>query len=154
MEIEIIKADLRDLPILMEWRIRVLREVFSFPEDMDTTSLEQANRQYYKQHLRDGSHMACFARKTGTGVIVGCGGICYQEEMPSPDNSSGSCGYLMNIYTLPEYRKLGVGREIVKFLIWDAKRRGVEKIYLESSDSGRQLYQELGFSEMKGYMKL
>ncbi len=154
MEIEIIKADLRDLPLLMEWRIRVLRDVFSIPDDVDTTSLEQANCQYYKQHLREDSHMACFARKKGTGVIVGCGGICYQEEMPSPDNNSGSCGYLMNIYTLPEYRKLGVGREIVKFLIRDAKHRGVEKIYLESSDSGRQLYQELGFSEMQGYMKL
>ncbi len=154
MEIEIIKADLWDLPLLMEWRIRVLREVFSIPEDMDITLLKQTNRQYYNQHLRDDSHMACFARKTGTEVIVGCGGICYQEEMPSPDNISGSCGYIMNIYTLPEYRKLGVGREIVKFLIGDAKRRGVGKIYLESSDSGRQFYKELGFSEMKGYMKL
>lgn len=154
MEIEIIKANLCDLPVLLEWRIRVLREVFSIPEGMDVTLLEQTNRKYYERHLREDTHTACFARVTGTGVIVGCGGICYQEEMPSPDNRSGSCGYLMNIYTLPEYRKSGVGREVVKFLIWNAKHRGVEKIYLESSDSGRKLYQELGFSEMRGYMKL
>ncbi len=154
MEIKMIKAGLGDLSLLIEWRIRVLREVFSIPDGMDITLLEQANRQYYEKHLRENSHIACFARETETGRTVGCGGICYQEEMPSPDNGNGSCGYLMNIYTLPEYRKSGVGQEIVKFLIWDAKRRGVEKIYLESSDSGRRLYQKLGFSEMQGYMKL
>jgi len=138
----------------MEWRMRVLREVFSIPEDTDTTLLEQANRRYYECHLHGDSHTACFAKESGTGSIIGCGGICYQAEMPSPDNGSGSCGYLMNIYTLPEHRKSGVGREIVEYLIQDAKGRGVEKIYLESSNSGRQLYHELGFSEMRGYMKL
>jgi len=154
MEVEIIKAGLEDLPLLMEWRMRVLREVFSIPEDADTARLERANRQYYERHLREDSHTACFARVKGTGTIIGCGGICYQAEMPSPDNRSGSCGYLMNVYTLPEYRKSGVGREVVKYLVQDAKCRGVEKIYLESSDPGRRLYQELGFSDMQGYMKL
>jgi len=154
MEIEIVKAALEDLPLLMEWRIRVLQEVFSISEDMDTTLLEQANRQYYQRHLREDSHTACFAREKETRVIVGCGGICYQEEMPSPDNSSGVCGYLMNIYTLPGYRRAGVGRAVVEFLLRDARDRNVEKIYLESSDSGKRLYQKLGFSEMAGYMKL
>jgi len=154
MEIEIIKAGPEDLSLLMEWRMRVLREVFSIPEDADTAQLEQANRQYYDRHLRENSHTACFAAVKDTGKIIGCGGICYQWEMPSPDNSNGSCGYLMNIYTLPEYRKSGVGREVVRFLIQDAKCRGVEKIYLESSEPGKRLYQELGFSEMQGYMKL
>jgi len=152
MEIEIVKAGLADLPLLIEWRMRVLREVFLLPKDTDTALLERANRQYYERHLREESHTACFAKEKGT--VIGCGGICYQEELPSPDNSGGFCGYLMNIYTLPEYRRAGVGREIVKFLIRDARERNVEKIYLESSDAGRRLYQELGFSEMRGYMKL
>jgi len=154
MEVEIIKAGLEDLPLLMEWRMRVLREVFSIPQDTDTTRLERANRQYYERHLREDSHTACFASEKRTGAIIGCGGVCYQEEMPSPDNSGGFCGYLMNIYTLPEYRGAGAGRAIVEFLIRDARERNVEKIYLESSDSGRRFYQALGFSEMWGYMKL
>lgn len=154
MEIEILKAGLEDVPLLMEWRMRVLREVFSIPEDTDTTLLESANLKYYEQHLHDDSHTACFARSKDTGKIIGCGGICYQEEMPSPDNHGGFCGYLMNIYTLPEYRGAGTGRAVVQFLIRDARERNVEKIYLESSGSGRRLYEELGFSEMQGYMKL
>lgn len=38
-------------------------------------------------------------------------------------------------------------------MIWDAKDSNVKKIYLENSDSGRRLYQELGFSLMLGHMK-
>ncbi len=154
MDIEIVQATLEDLPLLMEWRMRVLREVFSIPEDTDTTLLEQENRRYYERHLREDSHTACFTREKGTGVIAGCGGICYQEELPSPDNGGGFCGYLMNIYTLPEYRGMGIGRAVINFLIRNARERNVEKIYLESTDSGRRLYRELGFSEMRGYMKL
>ncbi len=153
-EIEVFQAGPEDLPLLMEWRMRVLREVFSIPEGADTAALARANRAYYERHLRENSHTACFAREKGTAGIVGCGGICYQEEMPSPDNTSGLCGYLMNIYTLPAYRGRGVGRKIVEFLIRDAQKRGTEKIYLESSDSGRRLYREMGFAKMRGYMKL
>ena len=39
--------------------------------------------------------------------IIGCGGICCQSELPSPENLSGINGYLMNIYTLPGMRVHG-----------------------------------------------
>lgn len=76
------------------------------------------------------------------------------EAMPSPDNHSGKNGYLMNIYTLPEYRGEGIGRKIVEFLINDAKEKGTEKIYLESSGAAKHLYYEIGFLDMPDYMKL
>ena len=95
----------------------------------------------------------CFGSKE-SGEIVGCGGICYQKEMPSPDNLTGTNGYLMNIYTLPEYRGRGVGRKIIDFLVDEAKRKGTGKIYLESSKDAKHLYEEIGFSDMQDYMKL
>ena len=87
-------------------------------------------------------------------TVIGCGGICYQTEMPSPDNPNGKCGYLMNIYTLPEYRGMGVGNSIVEYLINDARARCANKIYLESSEKAKKLYYEKGFRDMVDYMKL
>ena len=153
MEITIRKAAEAEMELLLQWRIRVLREVFSLGADADTNNLIQANEEYYRRHLADGSHTACFAVKDD-GEIIGCGGICYQEEMPSPDNEDGTCGYLMNIYSLPEYRGHGVGRKIVEYLLTEAKTRGTQKIYLESSDMAKNLYEEIGFLPMEGYMKL
>ena len=60
----------------------------------------------------------------------------------------------MNICTLPEYRGQGVGKQIVEFLTGDAKEKGTGKIYLESSKVAKHMYEELGFSDMKDYMKL
>ena len=162
MKLSVKKITLAELDLLMQWRMRVLDEVFSGEyavlgsEKYNEVrgAVYQNNESYYKEHLSDDTHTACFATDEETGMIVGCGGICFQKEMPSPDNLAGTNGYLMNIYTLPEVRGRGVGRQIVEYLIADAKEKGTEKIYLESSGAGKHLYEEMGFSDMKDYMKL
>ena len=154
METEIRKAELSDLELLMEWRMRVLAEVFADDENKNSETVRENNNAYYREHLADNSHTACFAFEAGTERIIGCGGICYQKEMPSPDNLTGTNGYLMNIYTLPEVRSEGIGRRIVEYLISDAKERGTEKIFLESSGVAKKLYHEIGFADMEDYMKL
>ncbi len=152
MDIEIRRAELSDLELLIEWRMTVLREVFSAPTDDPMTELEQENRRYYQRALPAWDHIACFVY-TGQEVI-GCGGICFYQEMPSPDNPQGGCAYLMNIYTAPLFRGQGVGQKTVRWLIERAKERGITKIYLEASAAGKSLYKDMGFSEMEDYMKL
>ncbi len=154
MNVSVKKADLNDIDLLMEWRMRVLDEVFSGYDVIMRDTISYNNKAYYIKHLSDGTHTACFSFNEENGEIVGCGGICYQEEMPSPDNLTGTNGYLMNIYTLPEYRGRGVGRKIIDFLVDEAKRKGTGKIYLESSKDAKHLYEEIGFSDMQDYMKL
>ena len=75
-------------------------------------------------------------------------------EMPSPDNPSGRCAYLMNIYTREQYRGRGVGAATVRYLIGQARQRRITKIYLESSEDGLALYRSLGFVPMKDYLHL
>ncbi len=154
MDIEIRKAGLSNLDLLMEWRMRVLAEVFPDTGSTVYDTVKENNEAYYRKHLADADHTACFAVDRKTGGIVGCGGICYQKEMPSPDNLTGTNGYLMNIYTLPEARGEGIGKMIVEYLIRDAKERGTEKIFLESTEAAGRLYREIGFADMKNYMKL
>ncbi|MCD8118721.1 MAG: GNAT family N-acetyltransferase [Lachnospiraceae bacterium] len=152
MKIEIERAELSDLETLMQWRETVLREVFSIPKGEPMEELLAANREYYTHGLRTGEHIACFAYHGDK--IVGCGGVCLYSEMPSPDNPTGKCAYLMNIYTVPAVRKQGVGETVVRWLSEEAKRCGAGKVYLEASDVAYPLYRKLGFRDMKGYLKL
>jgi ribosomal protein S18 acetylase RimI-like enzyme len=154
MAIIIKKAGLSDLDLLMEWRMRVIREVFAIEEDADLSAIWKSNKAYYKKHLADNTHTACFAVDQKSGTIVGCGAVCYQEEMPSPDNPTGTNAYLMNIYALPEVRGAGIGKRMIAFLIADARKRGAEKIYLESTEAAKKLYYKIGFGDMSDYMKL
>lgn len=151
MELTIRQAGIDDLDSLMEWRMEVLRVVFDVPAGQDMTELERANRSYYQTMLKDEGHIACFACQE---KIIGCGGICIYQEMPSPDNPTGMCAYLMNIYTRPAFRGQGVGGKIVRWLMEQAMRRGITKIYLETSECGRKLYQKIGFTPMTDYLKL
>ncbi len=152
MKIEIRKAEISDLDLLLKWRMTVLREVFSIPADYPTEDLEQENRQYYQAAIPAGTHIACFAY--AGNQIVGCGGVCIYQEMPSPDNLTGYCAYLMNIYTIPEFRNHGVGEAIVNWLVGQATTRGISKIYLEASEVGKSLYKKIGFVSMADMMKI
>lgn len=148
MSIRIQKLGVSDMDTLLRWRMTVLAEVFSIPEDEDTSGLREENRRYYEKRIASGEHTAVLALDGDEGV--GCGGICYYQEMPSPDNPTGECAYLMNIYVTPARRHQGIAQEIVKCLISDARARGVTKIYLETSEDGRRLYERLGFRPMEG----
>ena len=46
------------------------------------------------------------------------------------------------------------GKDIVMWLINEARTLGIIKIYLESSECVKPLYRQLGFKDMKDYMKL
>lgn len=151
MGITIKQAGINDLETLISWRMEVLREVFDIPAGQNMTELNQANRSYYQTMLETEGHIACFACQE---EIIGCGGICIYQEMPSPDNPTGLCAYLMNIYTRPQFRGQGVGEKIVCWLVEQAMRQGITKIYLETSDCGRKLYQKIGFTPMTDYLKL
>lgn len=151
MEITIKKASLQELDTLVQWRLEVLQEVFALPEEKDMAELEKANRRYY-QSLLEAGHIACFACLGQE--IIGCGGVCIYQEMPSPDNLTGQCAYLMNIYTRPRFRGRGVGKRIVSWLKGQAVQRGITKIYLETTKAGRSLYQKAGFIPMTDYLML
>lgn len=152
MNIEIRRATLDDLDLLMQWRMEVLHDVFDVPADDPMAELTAENRAYYERELPTEGHIACFALLDGE--IVGCGGICLYHEMPSPDNGNGGCAYLMNIYTRPAYRGQGIAKETCRWLIAEAQARGYTKVFLETSVNGRALYESLGFSDMQDYMKL
>lgn len=152
MKIEIIRANINDLELLLQWRMEVLREVFSLSAAQPAAELAEENRRYYQQELPTEGHIACFAHLNDE--TVGCGGMCLYREMPSPDNHTGQCVYLMNIYVRQQFRRRGIGGMIVRWLVEQAKARNIQKIYLETSAAGRPLYREIGFEDMRGYMQL
>ena len=148
-DVSIRRAEISELSILLRWRMEVLHAVFGLPEAEPLTALRAANEEYYRSALADGSHIACFAEQNDE--IIGCGGVCLSREMPSPDNPTGRCAYLMNIYTRPAFRGAGAGRKIVAWLVEKARAEGITKIYLESTDGAKGLYEALGFVPMENY---
>lgn len=151
MDIEIRRADISQLETLIKWRIIVLSEVFSIPQNQLPQDIIENNRLYYEKEIISEGNVSCFAYHKGE--IIGCGAICIYDEMPSPDNPNGKCAYLMNIYTVPEFRKHGVGDKVINWLIKFAQKKNIQKIFLEATEAGKPLYEKIGFEQMSGMMK-
>lgn len=146
---KILLKEITDLPELMKWRTEVITNVFGKTPD---ESLVEANAAYYNRHIPQRSHYAVVAE--ADGVECGCGAFCFTEELPSPDNPTGKCAYLMNIYVRQEFRNKGIAHFIISHLIEEARHRDCDKIYLETTDEGHPVYTSLGFHDMEGMMKL
>lgn len=138
-----------EVPTLMKWRQEVLRHVFG---EEPSASLLEENRSYYSKHIENDSHLAFVA--SWDGEDAGCGAVCFSEELPSPDNPTGKCAYLMNIYVREAFRKHGIAHSIVSRLVEEALKRDCGKIYLETTEDGRPVYESLGFRDLPDMMKL
>lgn len=140
---------IKDIEEHIRWRAEVIENVFG---EKPSAALLQANRKYYETHVAEGSHLAFKA--IYDGKEAGSGSLCLSDELPSPDNPSGHCAYLMNIYVRQPYREHGIGHAIVKRLMDEARKRDCGKVYLETTDEGRGVYESLGFRDMPDMMKL
>lgn len=138
-----------DIEELMKWRKEVIENVFS---EVPGKSLLESNREYYERHIPAGTHVAFKALYCGEEA--GSGSLCLSDELPSPDNPTGHCAYLMNIYVRNPFRQHGIGHAIVKRLVREAKENNCGKVYLETTDAGRGVYESLGFRDMPDMMKL
>lgn len=152
MELEYRKATLGDLEILTKTRIQVLRAANKLNSDVDMSEVENESTKYYYTALKNGSHTAYLV--FDGEEFVGAGGISYYSVMPTYHNPTGKKGYIMNMYTDPQYRRQGIATRTLDLLIQDAKKKGVFHISLEATDMGRMLYEKYGFVSMGNEMEL
>lgn len=146
------KATAEDIGLLTETRIEVLRAANGLSADADMAEVEKQSRAYYEEALRDGTHTAYLVFDGSR--FVGAGGISYYRVMPTYHNPSGYKAYIMNMYTRPEYRRMGIAYRTLDLLVQDARDRGISCITLEATAMGRTLYEKYGFTALDSEMAL
>ena len=62
---------------------------------------------------------------------------------------TGRCGYILNMYTIPEARGRGVCTRLLEELIKEAKSLGLRYLHLHASEDGVNIYRKAGFAEPK-----
>ena len=131
-----------DIEALMAVRLEMLRVVNNLDEGaaFDKT-LVDCSREYFL----NGDQTTVFAMEGDK--IAGCATLSYITIMPTFSHPTGKRAHLMNVYTRKEFRRRGVGRLMVQYLIDEAKSRGVTEISLDATDMGAPLYKSLGFEQ-------
>ena len=138
-------ADLADLELLTHSRLRAIRTYRGLPERAPLPpELETSVRDYYRRALPAGAHTAVLVMAGDR--LVATGGLDFRREMPSYGNPTGRSGYVMNIWTDPDFRGRGIARRVLDLLTAAARERGCLSVSLHATDMGRPLYRRYGFA--------
>lgn len=133
-------TDANDIDMLMDARLSMLRIVNDLPADyIFDDELVVSSRRYFLE----GDQTTVVA--VDDGRCVACASMSYIEIMPTFSHPSGKRAHLMNVYTEESYRRRGIARQLVNMLIGDARAHGATEISLDATESGRPLYESMGF---------
>ena len=133
-------TDANDIDMLMDARLSMLRIVNDLPADyIFDDELVVSSRRYFLE----GDQTTVVA--VDDGRCVACASMSYIEIMPTFSHPSGKRAHLMNVYTEESYRRRGIARHLVNMLIEDARAYGATEVSLDATESGRPLYESVGF---------
>ena len=153
MELTFRTAGIGDLELLTESRLRAIR---TYRHRSETAALPHglpdAVRDYYRQALASGSHIALLA--LAGERLAATGGLDLRREMPSYHNPAGLSGHIMNIWTDPAFRGRGIAWRMLDLLTAAACERGCLTVSLHTTAMGRPLYQRYGFTATDDEMEL
>lgn len=142
--VEYRRANVSDVKVLVDYRIRFLNELYHHPEDSETQVLREALQEYFSEAIPSNSFIAWLAECDGK--VVGTGGmVVWQIPGRYEGLESGRAGYILNMYTIPEARRKGICTRLLKQLIREAKSLGIRYLHLHASKDGEDIYKKAGF---------
>ena len=138
-----------DIEALMSSRFEMLKVVNDLPDDYQfSDEIIIESRDYFQS----GDHLTVLA--FDDDMVVGCASMSFIRIMPTFSHPSGIRAHLMNVYTRKEYRRQGIARRMVELLIEETWEKGATEISLDATESGRPLYESLGFTDSEECMVL
>lgn len=115
-------------------------------------AMVRASRPYMERYLEEKSYRGWFAIRADGTVAAGAGLLITPLVSGPLSPEQVHRAYLLNVYTYPKFRKLGLARVLtVRAIDW-SREHGLKILWLHASEHGRPLYESLGFqatNEMK-----
>ena len=136
-----------DLQEFIRIRINQLREEGA-TQDID---LVPALLDYYHRHMADGTFVSWLA--VDGDKIVGTSGMSFVEKPPYFSCPSGKIGLLSSMYTNPNYRRLGIAKQLLSHVGEEARAFGCGCVQITASDMGVLLYTDFGFKKNGNFMQ-
>lgn len=146
------RATLDDRDALVRMRLTLLRAIGAADADDDAV-LAAAIGDYVAAELPAGRFLA-WVGVADDGEVIACGGLVYVRKPPSPASVSGREAYIMNMYTVPDWRGRGVASRIFAAILAEVRAAGVDLLRLHATEDGRALYARAGFRPLDTEMVL
>ena len=142
------KATLNDIDILIEFRIKFLKEIQDLPPVKEMEIFRTSLKKFFLDKMKLHEFIAWLAEFDNE--IIATSGLSFLQKPPHFINITGKFAYIMNMYTDPEWRKKGIGSALLEKLFEEINNRGIQSVVLHATPDGRPLYEKYGFKENDG----
>jgi GNAT superfamily N-acetyltransferase len=141
------RAELKDAAVLAEHRIIFIHGVFNTKANKKTEQLRTELIQYFNQAIPNKTFVAWLAEYENK-IIATSGLAIWQAPLTySGLGKKGKRGDILNMYTLPKFRKNGIASVLLDKLILDARKLNLEYVGLHATEDGIRIYKNKGFKE-------
>lgn len=137
------KATVSDAELLAEMRIQFILDFTGPQPEQQIDNLKKTLTTYFQNSIA-GNNCISYVAKYNT-EIAGTGTIVFREQPGNFKNPTGRVGYVMNMYTVPAFRKKGICNCILDKLIEDARAQGIVAFELHATKEGEPIYIKNGF---------
>lgn len=94
--------------------------------------------------MQSGEYLAWFAVRADGAVAAGLG-LWLMDWPPHMIGPGARRGNILNVYTEPHSRRLGLARALMETALGWCRDNGIRAVILHASSDGRRLYEALGF---------
>ncbi len=135
-------AVLNDIPKLSELRVYMLNEEKTYSSKFNKLLFDNTEK-FLIDGLENQNLDIIVALDNDEIIAMGCAN--YFCLPPNDWCPSGKTAYIGNMFTCIDYRKRGIATKLLKLLVEKAKDRNCERILLNTSGMGKELYRNIGF---------
>ena len=144
------RATLKDVDPLVALRLKFLAEISGASE---SDPILRASLAEYFSRMIPSNEFVAFLAVEGSAIIA-TSGLVFHRHPPSNRNPTGREAYIMNMYTVPKYRRRGIATTLLKMLVDHARHSDCGKISMHALPQGRSIYLSAGFVPIETEMRL
>jgi GNAT superfamily N-acetyltransferase len=122
------------------------RAMFSEMGYHDQRALDEmcaAFRPWVKRTMDAGEYLAWLA--VNQGIVAAGAGLWLMDWPPHMLGPGARRGNILNVYTEPHSRRLGLARRLTQIALDWCRVNGIRAVILHASKAGHPLYESLGF---------
>ncbi len=139
------RATVDDIDLISRQRIAMFHDM-GFKDDDALDRMDNTFSMWLTNKITVGLYQGWFMM-TDDGEVAAGAGLWLNEWIPHPYDARTIRGYILNVYTAPAHRRRGLARRLVEQILDYCRERDIHVVALHASESGRPIYESLGFAE-------
>jgi GNAT superfamily N-acetyltransferase len=135
----------KDMALFIKLRLDFMSESHKDLEETEKVKITASLKDYFERYIETNDFIGIVCEYNGQAVSTTY--LVINERPANRTTVNGKVGTLLNVYTYPEYRRKGIGTEVIKRIIEEAKKQNISAIDLLATEDGKKVYEKLGFTE-------